>query len=111
MSPIPPPALVNGSKPDPARMRRVLFRAMIATMLYGASVMIWPRLWRHDLIWLGGTWSLLILISGDGRRYWRLTIPQIHEHVKQGRLRVSLGEKVLGLAAFCLTIYGIGDYF
>jgi hypothetical protein len=96
---------------DTARMRRILFLAAIATVVYAVIVMVWPQHWRHDLIYLGGVWSLILLIFGEGRTYWRLSIPQIHEQAKQRRLRISLGETLLALAGFCLMIYGIGDYF
>ena len=94
---------------DTARMRRILFLAAIATIVYAVIVTIWPQHWRHNLIYLGGTWSLFLLIFGE--RHWQLTIRQVHERVKQGRLRVSRGETLLGFAAFGLLIYGIGDYF
>jgi hypothetical protein len=94
---------------DPARTRRILFLAAIATVVYAVIVMAWPNVWRRGLIYLGGIWSLLLLIFGE--RHWQLTIRQVHERVKQRQLRASRGEALLGLAAFGLVIYGIGDYF
>ena len=95
--------------PGAARMQRILFIAAIATVVYAVVVMVWPLFWRHGLIYLGGSWSLLLLIFGE--RHWQLTIRQVHEQVKQGRLRANRGEVLLQVAALGLVIYGIGDYF
>jgi hypothetical protein len=109
MSPIQPPSSAENSKPDPARVRRILFRAAIATVLYAIIVVIWPRVWRQGLFFLGGAWSGLI--SWENRGHWRLKIPQIHEQLKQGRVRTSVSEKVLAVGALCLFIYGIAGFF
>jgi hypothetical protein len=91
------------------RMRRILLLAAIATVVYAVTVMVWPVSWRHSLIYLGGSWSLLLLIFGE--RHWQLTIRQVHEQVKKGRLRASREEMLLQVVALGLMIYGIGDYF
>lgn len=109
MRPAEPPAPTQESKANPARVRRVLFRVAIATVLYAIIVVIRPTVWRQGLFFLGGAWSGLI--SWENRRYWQLTIPQIQQRVKQGRLRSSVSEKVLALGAVCMFIYGIGGFF
>jgi hypothetical protein len=91
-------------------MHRILYWAAIATAAYALTVIIWPHLWRRDLIWLGGVWSLLMLIAGD-RRSWQLTISQIQVETQQDRLRMTPGETLLAFASLGLTIYGIGDFF
>jgi hypothetical protein len=91
------------------RMRRILFLAAVTTVVYAVTVMIWPLTWRHSLIYLGGSWSLLLLIFGE--RHWQLPIRERHELIKKGRLRASREEMLLQLAALGLMIYGIADNF
>jgi len=91
------------------RMRRILLLAAIATVVYAVTVMVWPLTWRHSLIYLGGSWSLLLLIFGE--RHWQLPIRERHDLIKKGRLRASREEMLLQVAALGLMIYGIGDYF
>jgi hypothetical protein len=101
--------LADHNDPDAARVRRVLYRAAIATVLYAVIVVIWPRAWRQGLFFLEGAWSGLI--SWENRGHWRLTIPQIHEQLKRGRVRTSVSEKVLAVGALGLFIYGMGGFF
>jgi len=85
---------------DAARTHRIVILAATATVVYGAIVGVWPQHWRRDLIHLGGSWSLFLLIFGE--RHWQLSIRQVHERVQRGRLRVSRGETLLGLAGLGL---------
>jgi hypothetical protein len=111
MNPSAPPTLRKEAISDSARLRRILFRAMIATLFYAVIVVVWPRLWRRGLQDLGGVWLLLIVIYGGWPRLWRSTLPQIYEQAKMGNLRIGFGQRLLALAAICLITYGMAGNF